>query len=444
MSYPGLYLFEGTCQKPHVVMPASDRYSLICYCRAVEIVENSDELTADEALEALLARTALLVDIQREDFITVDQSTRIRDLDERLRNCAYKINKAIDLVSYRQNLSHSLEGWWWYLEQSHTVRWINRYDLFFSVLTFCMWTVSIALLIDLAGRFFSGGPDVNGLLAIILPSLLALITARDGLDVERKKLINSLLVFIKVPDFLQTKIRFLLTLLLFFFLLCLWNSLPIISKYYADLGLQHYRSDELHIAEHNYKRAIALHPGDGLAYYSLGRLYEDWLRFDDAKQFYQVAAGANDIRARNNLARLYILEGDHSKAVSLLVGSQKLLENQLALPKEFRSIFPEDQYNLLKNLGWVRFEQQENEKARNFLNRALDVYSDQGIPIYLENTASAHCILAQVLERQEEKGINEHWNLCRRLANSELPEEDAWLSMAEEYIKNAHGKDSIL
>lgn len=67
-------------------MPSSEWYSFSCYRHAVEVLESTEKLTADEALEVLLARAALYKDIQRTSFISIDRANRIRNLDEKLKD----------------------------------------------------------------------------------------------------------------------------------------------------------------------------------------------------------------------------------------------------------------------------------------------------------------------------------------------------------------------
>ncbi|NEO67160.1 MAG: tetratricopeptide repeat protein [Moorea sp. SIO4G2] len=66
-----------------------------------------------------------------------------------------------------------------------------------------------------------------------------------------------------------------------------------------------------------------------------------------------------------------------------------------------QSVYPEDKYNLYKNLGWVRFKQNRDDEAKIALEKAVNIAKNPKVANYLPNRASASCILAQVLERQK-------------------------------------------
>ena len=424
-------------------MPTSVGTALSAYRTALNCLDARDVLTTEQALKILCTRDTLQIALLSEAPIAAERLQRIYRLDTQLKKKknAAKILKAIDLENYRETLPEHPQSWWWNLDKTQPPHFLDRYEWFFNGLTFGSWTVSIALLINIASRFFSGGPDVVGAIAVILPSLFALLKAKSDLTEAGQKGFDTLLQWMRIPAVINARAKFSSTLILLIGLLFFWQKLPQVSQFYSRLGLNHYRADELSSAEINYQRAISLDPNNAEAHYNLGRLYEDWLRFDDAEREYQIAVSANIPRAHNNLARLYILEKNYSEAVSLLIKGLRLVEEELTLPEESRSIYPEDHYNLLKNLAWVRFEQSQYENAEKLLSEAILISNNPEIIKYVQSRASVHCILAQVLELGGDKDAHSQWELCQQLADSSIPEEDTWLNLADEYLQNAQDKD---
>ena len=56
---------------------------------------------------------------------------------------------------------------------------------------------------------------------------------------------------------------------------------------------------------------------------------------------------------------------------------------------------------------------------------------------YLKNQGSAHCLLAQVLERQKQPSALEQWQKCSDLGSTLNPDEDTWLHLANKKLKEA-------
>ncbi|NES43553.1 tetratricopeptide repeat protein, partial [Moorena sp. SIO2C4] len=409
--------------------------------------------------------------LTEEPFILAELLECIHELDAQLQQHKQRIDQALELSTYRHSLPTKPKGWWWYLDQQRPPHPLDRYDWVFNGVTFAGWSVSLALLVNIVSRFLSGGPGVAGTSAIIVPTLITLLKAKSDLTEEEqkdndfsealKKCFEELLTRLKVPKFLHAETKFFSTLALVLGLLGFWSSLPKISVIYGQRGLEHYRAGELSSAEADYQRAIALDPDNAKAHYNLAVVYEDWLQLKKSKQEYQLAVSANIPRAYNNLARLYILEKDYPKAANILVEGLKLTTKQ--------SVYPEDKYNLYKNLGWVRFKQNRDDEAKIALEKAINIAKNPKVANYLPNRASASCILAQVFERQKKPEASQEslkeWKNCRDLilenpliskpnqwldlandlgiGNPWIPEEDTWLHLANQRIQKAQQQKTM-
>ena len=182
-------------------------------------------------------------------------------------------------------------------------------------------------------------------------------------------------------------------------------------------------------AEQNYLRAIALNPDNVDAHYNLGNLYEDLQEFDKARTEYLIAVKGDVPEAYNNLARLFIQKKEYPQAVALL--------NQGLLQAGKQDSFPEVKYNLFKNLGWARFQQGRDIEAQQALQVATGIASNPEVAQYIRNPGSAHCLLAQVLQRQKQPSAIEQWQQCCQLGSTLNPDEDTWLHLAHKKLQEA-------
>ena len=132
------------------------------------------------------------------------------------------------------------------------------------------------------------------------------------------------------------------------------------------------------------------------------------------------------------LDRLYIRDKNYPQAIALLERGLQLAEEQ--------NSFPEVRYSLFKNLGWARFEQGRDELALPVLQAAIGITaSHPEAAKYFRNPGSAHCLLAQVLERQEKPGALAQWQHCSELGSRTNPEEDTWLYLAQQKLSQVKG-----
>ena len=102
-------------------------------------------------------------------------------------------------------------------------------------------------------------------------------------------------------------------------------------------------------------------------------------------------------------------------------------------------------YTLHKNMGWVRLEQglQTQDKtsvdvflaeAKANLETAIDLARENQLSP--NQQASAHCLLAQVLEAKgdDSKQVREEWEYCLCHNSVKTPEEDVWKVEAQKRL----------
>ena len=84
----------------------------------------------------------------------------------------------------------------------------------------------------------------------------------------------------------------------------------------------------------------------------------------------------------------------------------------------------------------MRFEQGRYEDASLNLNAAIAISKKPEVLQYIPNPAAAHCLIAQVLEKQpklSQTALSE-WGKCADLASVTNPDEDEWLHLARQKV----------
>jgi len=253
-----------------------------------------------------------------------------------------------------------------------------------------------------------------------------MLQARSELTEGGQQRFENTLIQLGIPRQYREPIKFLTLLMLFSFLLGFWFLIPTISEIYNQQGLRSAKNGNLGTAQENYQRSITLDPDNVHTHYNLGNLYEDLQEFDKAKTEYLIAVQGNVPEAYNNLARLFIRQKKYPEAVSL-IQQGLLLAGKTEGPTEVK-------YNLFKNLGWARFEQNRDLEAWQALQVATGIAKSPEIASYIANPGSSYCLLAQVLDRQKRPAIAE-WKKCRELGSTLNPDEDTWLNLSYQKLQ---------
>jgi tetratricopeptide (TPR) repeat protein len=162
-------------------------------------------------------------------------------------------------------------------------------------------------------------------------------------------------------------------------------------------------------AVQRYQQALKLNPTNPAeTRYNLGNLYEQLGTVDKAKEQYKIVLrdASGFTPARNNLARLLILEGADSEA-------EKLIQPGLAQSQDVlnRSV-------LLKNLGWLQYEKKQYPEAIKSLSMAIQLNPAE--------RTDAQCLLAQVYDVAPKLGTSlPFWQSCLS-GNAMTPEVQLW------------------
>lgn len=381
----------------------------------------------EQILQVLLARNAVGVALQKEERPSTLLLLELAELDRRLQQQQAIIIKAKDYLHWRKSFQPPDSAWWWYFNLAP--HWWERLDWLWNSLTLVFMTISVSLIVDAVPRFLSGGLDTFSVLAVMIPSLLALLTS-GALTPIGQAARNYL--FEKLPKSYWSLLSLVLALILAL------SSIVIHQFFFDDLavyfhqqGKQFYLQGQWEQALSNYQKAIALHPSYAQAHYDLGILYEDLQQFDRANAEYQLAVKQDNsanllvrLNAYNNWGHLLLLQKEYAKAITpLLEGKNALNDEQVKTDGELQKV----KYTLLKNLGWAQLELKNYVEANSLLQQAIHLDSEK---------APAYCLLAQVLEAQaQKKEALKSWKKCIAYADSGRSDEYLWLSIAREKLK---------
>lgn len=432
-----------------------------------EIEKNNKKINKEILLELLIARD--LVRAALEDIIKIDPKKLliIHDSDRRFKNLANNINLKNELAELRESFHRPQEDWWWFLEAP--VHLSDHLDWLWNGLTVAFIAGSISLSVEISARFLNGGLDWISSSVSIFQWVLTLLTAGGTLtDTGRKALEEVLLRWgVKRHHWQEIKLGLSFFLLLLFWTLYL--CLPCLSKHFNTEGLKPYcarivlidqsktkipdicqelrinkikykkkgdksqgnrndsdNADEWATAQANYERAIGLNPNNAEAHYNLGRLYEDLRDIDKAKVEYRLALRSHLPAAYNALGRFLIQEAQYSKKTTKYHEAVSLFRRGLDIVSQDDR---QTQAALRRNLGWAQLMQARYPDAEVNLREAIRL-DDSG--------ASAHCLLAQVLQKQggAPQSTFLEWDVCLARAVSSYPEEDKWIGLAREYLDN--------
>lgn len=187
-----------------------------------------------------------------------------------------------------------------------------------------------------------------------------------------------------------------------------------------NIALQIYDAGHLKTASQVYDLALLIKPGYPQALYTQGKIYEELRDSDSAYSNYESAKDQNFPPAYSELARLYILnKKDPQRAVVIL-------SDGLKLPLTDR-----EKYAMLKNLGWARLELARQGKEN--YNQA-EVPLREAIALQ-KDSASPHCLLAQVLESKAVKSESlTEWRKCLDFGDTDHPDERSWIKNARQRL----------
>lgn len=375
--------------------------------KLIDLETAVDPVLEEQLFDLLLVRDR--VECLRKDYDAANLQNLLH-LDQRLQQQGIRIAQFLNLPNCRTTVKPTEDAWWWWFEPAGD--WRDRYDWLWSALCVPMMATSGALLLDLSGRFLSGGIDTFGALTVVSQSLLALLTASGTFTKSGEAGIENTLRRFHIPTYHLQEVKFLLALALLLGLFGTRSLLPNIAAGYLKQAIKAQQEKHLVLAQTYYQRALKLDPTHSQVHYYLGTLHEALQNSEEAQAAYQIAVRSGSEPAVNQLARLYLIKNQPDKAVSLLVNSIDQVQDA------------DVKYALHKNLGWARFQQNWLTEAKTELQSAISINA---------KAADAHCLMAQVLSDQKHlPDAKLEWQRCLATADSRLPEHDRWIQLGRQ------------
>jgi tetratricopeptide (TPR) repeat protein len=397
---------------------------------------------AKALLTALLARDALQAALA-DNTPSTDTFLQIKKLDSQLKERRDWIRQVGALSDWRAMHQPDSAAWWWWLDAEDTPQ-ASRHDWLWNGLSLTFLTLASGLILNMASRFWSGGVASAGTIALLGQGTVTLLAGKGALTDSGRKAWENFLGHYNVPAHYRQGVSCGASGLVLLGVTGVHLALPWFATWYNAWGLRDYQANHLASALSNYQTAISLRPDYATVHYRLGLLYEDLQRQDEAVAAYQFVVARSPaaidevvwLQANNNLGRLYILQDQPDVAVELLLqGLDALDQDQIATNPDLAQV----QYSLLKNLGWARLEQGRWNEAFTYLDEAIWVLEDELASVEdVPNRGSAHCLLAQVLDAQDQiQEADLVWETCLITANLGNPDEDAWIGVYEQRSPDA-------
>lgn len=193
------------------------QFALVRYRLALESLDTPQtSLSTEQALEILSARDALENVLKAQEQVSVDILSQVMQLDLRLKQETYRITQRLNLPDCRASLPVSTQQWWWYLETTGKPHPCNRFDRLFQWIR--------GLVATLATRLLSGGSGLVEIVAIAIPSAIALFQANNELTVKDKEQYNM--------HYWHEEIKLIVPILLLILLSIVWKYQPKIAEYF--------------------------------------------------------------------------------------------------------------------------------------------------------------------------------------------------------------------
>lgn len=375
-------------------------------------LQNNDLDT--KLIAVLLARDAIFEMLKTTDIESSECLIEISKLDARLKLQFNYINTGQYLSLIRDIRQPSIEAWWWFADN---YSFWKKYDWIWKSLNLPFSAINISLAIDISSRFFGAlteQPNIFGIIAFSTPNVLAVMATGGTLTQAGKNIINDFLLGLKIPKIFWEELKLSLTFIVLIILFTCKLSLPLFAVYFNNEAVNELQKGNLESVITNYEIAIKLKPGYPEANYGLGIVYEIMQDKKASSKYYRISAFSGMSLAYIKLGRLYILDKKYAEAAIFLEKGKKLLE------KDIKNLYPHidksdtskkkydvlqfAKYHVLRNLGWVRLELGQVDKAKNHLLNAIS---------FAPEYPTAYCIMALVLEKEGNKNrAFKEWSKC--------------------------------
>jgi tetratricopeptide (TPR) repeat protein len=400
------------------------------YEQAAQLFEGSvSNLSLEQIIDILVARDILNTALSDKTQDSTKYLLRINELDKKLKKHFYLIPKTDVMMDMRALVNPSSSAWWWFLE-TPSKNFLDRFDWLWGTLTIPWLAVNLALIADISSRFLTGTPDSISTFAIVFQSILAALATGGTLTKTGQELVTGIFGSLKIPESFWHEAKLISAIILSISLIYFRASLPSIALFYNKRGFESFSLGRISDAKKDFIQAIRLNPNFMEASYNLGQTYERLQDSDNALTNYKNAAELGSVRAYSVIGRIYNLKKDYSLAVYFLLRGKSLLKGDLQKSSVDKDV--DTEYAILRNLGWARLEQERYSESKTYLEEAIKLIPDR---------ASAHCLMAQVIEKKQsqKESAKIFWRSCLKYSSKisidgYSVELDTWTNLARKSL----------
>jgi hypothetical protein len=442
----------------------------LAYIRKCEEIDQLDSEQAFNAVLQVLMAKDVIFKIQEDQHLSSQTFINLHLLDIEFNDLKESISKASKTeyakTLLRHILIHNKPKWWKCLYknkfQALTGFLINDLDWVWKFFSTIFLIASTCIILNIAPRFWAGGVTPEGIIGIVVPSVLTFVLSKDIFE----QITNGYGVIERIlkkfprliPSSLHQELTFIISLIIFIAMIQWHGNLNRFSACYynrALYGMKEVASEitvqndpdllcrasfllsgtaerksvnkndfldnvilfaeewipkilhseytkSISQSENDLKRAIAINPDNYLAHFYLGWLYELRQDLKNAEIEYILAMQNNSLAARARLAKIYMDRPDKNstmKAATILTQGKLTLSLSLEEENEIKNIHSD--IDPRSNNGGIK------KPPVNKNNRLLEIIDkNQDIRIY-------HTRVAEVrLEQKRLKDVRNEIKLA--------------------------------
>jgi tetratricopeptide (TPR) repeat protein len=401
-----------------------------------------EQVTADpdSFLAVLLARDAVRTARREHSARAVRHIRQWTALDERLRQLSPDLPANLPL--WRKTLQPPESSWWWFLDQAAQAKQEQieqkeeEKDILWALVAGTLILFTTTLTLEIIKRLWTGTPDSVATFGTLLTLLLtASPFSKQGQAVAQK-------LFKRVHFRYRAEVMAATASIAFGLVLLIWFlGLPALAVYYSNRGFNELGAGEVTEAQRHFQRAVALDPEQVVAYQHVADVYARIGQPEEAIDWYKQAIhrNLNFGPAYARLSQTYNEQGQFEAAIQTALAGLRP-ENQIRQA----DIALAARYNLLANLGWAYFGQEEYDRAQETLEAALVLEPQLK---QLEAThgqlrrALPHYYLAQVYDHQgNAEGALVQWRESLRYLDADNWDHRAWLATVQQNLSNSESQ----
>lgn len=268
-----------------------------------------------------------------------------------------------------------LEEKWWhlFLHQNDRLDWLWK-----SIAIACSTTGQLILL-EFSLSFFKGSGGLIGIILLISQCGFGKILF-DNFQKKNQRFIERVVNLARCPVGWEWEIRCSLSALFLFGAIAIDLFVPAYyAKFLNSQASEAIKKREFITAQKVLKLSNSIYPNDSYTLHKLGFIEEYFQNFEEAKDYY--IQSIEYVYSLNNLAQIYIQEGQNEKAVQLLLYGLKS-DRHSNIVYHF----------LYKNLAKARLNQKLPEDTIKYINLALKY----------DNHPEAFCVLGDAYQQKNE------------------------------------------